>query len=68
MGAEAEAAVADANTKLQITLAEVSKLKKEHITEIKALGSPPQGVKVTLAGCVILLMDYIKSKGGDVVM
>jgi len=55
LAAEAEAAVADANRSLELTLAEVSKLKKEHLVEIKSLGSPPNAVKVTLGGVVILL-------------
>lgn len=43
-------------------------MKKEHLTEIKALGSPPIGVKITLAGVVILLLDKIKKNGGDIIM
>lgn len=68
VGAEAEAAVADANKSLELTLLEVQKLKKEHLTEIKALGSPPIGVKITLAGVVILLLDKIKKNGGELIM
>lgn len=51
---EAAASVADANRILAETLAEVQKLKKEHLVEIKSLGSPPTAVKVTLGGVVIL--------------
>lgn len=57
---EAEAAVAEANTKLAETLAEVSKLKKEHLTEIKSLLKPPNATRFTLAGVVILNADFIK--------
>lgn len=46
---------------------EVQKLKKEHLVEIKALGSPPIAVKVTLSGVVILFTDYIK-KNGEIIM
>lgn len=49
-------------------MAEVQKLKKEHLVEIKSLGSPPNAVKVTLAGVVILNSDQIKKKGGDILM
>jgi len=69
LGDEAAEAVADANKSLELTLKEVEKLKKEHLTEIKSLGSPPIGVKITLAGVVILLLDKIKKeKGGDIIM
>jgi len=47
---------------------EVRKLKKEHLVEIKSLGSPPNAVKVTLAGVVILMTDYIRSNGGEIIM
>lgn len=46
--------MADANNSLDLTLKEVQKLRKEHLVEIKSLGSPPEAVKVTLAGVVIL--------------
>ncbi|KAL4427402.1 hypothetical protein ABPG74_009674 [Tetrahymena malaccensis] len=65
---EAEAAVADANRQLAETLAEVQKLKKEHLVEIKSLGSPPIAVKVTLGGVVILNMDAIRQNGGQIIM
>lgn len=68
MAAEAEAAVADANKQLEKTLEEVQKLKKEHLVEIKSLGSPPNAVKVTLAGVVILNTNKIKANGGDIIM
>jgi len=43
-------------------------LKKEHLVEIKSLGSPPEAVKVTLGGVVILLQDRIKKNGGEIIM
>jgi dynein heavy chain len=46
----------------------VSKLKKEHIVEIKSLGSPPKAVRVILGGVVILLQEYIRRNGGEIVM
>lgn len=67
MAAVAEAAVADANRSLELTIVEVQKLRKEHLVEIKSLGSPPLAVKVTLAGVVILNTDYIK-KNGEIIM
>lgn len=60
--------MADANRTLEQTILEVRKLKKEHLVEIKSLGSPPSAVKVTLAGVVILMTDYIKSNGGEIIM
>ncbi|EGR28022.1 hypothetical protein IMG5_184920, partial [Ichthyophthirius multifiliis] len=65
---EAESSVAEANIILSLTLAEVQKLKKEHLVEIKALGSPPQAVKITLAGVVILNTEKIKQNGGEIIM
>ncbi len=47
---------------------EVKKLKKEHLVEIKALGSPPTAVKVTLGGVVILNLDTIKENGGTIIL
>ena len=64
---KAELAVADANQKLDTTIAEVQKLTKNHLVEIKSLGSPPQAVKTVLAGCVILLTDHIK-KNGEIII
>lgn len=64
---EAESAVADANIKLAETLAEVSKLKKEHLTEIKSLLKPPGACRVVLAGVVILNNDFVKAKGEIVI-
>jgi dynein heavy chain len=60
---KAEAAVAEANNSLAATLAKVSELKKEHLVEVKSLGTPPEAVKITLAGVVILNTDYIKKIG-----
>lgn len=53
---------------MEKTLEEVQKLKKEHLVEIKSLGSPPEAVKVTLAGVVILTQDRIRKNGGDIIM
>lgn len=63
MAEKAEAAVAEANKSLAATLAKVSELKKEHLVEVKSLGTPPEAVKITLAGVVILNTDYIKKVG-----
>lgn len=49
-----------ANIELEATLQEVSKLKKDHIVEVKSLVAPPKAVKVILGGVVILLQDWIK--------
>ncbi len=38
------------------------------MVEIKALGSPPTAVKVTLGGVVILNLDTIKENGGSIIM
>jgi len=58
--------VADANKQLESTLEEVKKLKKEHLVEIKSLGSPPNAVKVTLSGVVILQAEKIRKSGGEI--
>ena len=59
--------VQEANESLEITLLKVKDLKKEHLVEIKSLGSPPEAVKIVLTGVVILLTDYIK-KNGEIIM
>jgi hypothetical protein len=41
----------------------VNNLKKEHLTEIRVLLSPPHAVVVVLTAVVILLMDFIKANG-----
>jgi len=64
---KAEAAVAEANNSLAATLAKVSELKKEHLVEVKSLGTPPEAVKITLAGVVILNTDFIKKVGEIIV-
>lgn len=43
-------------------------MKKEHLVEIKSLGSPPEAVKVTLGGVVILMSEKIKKNGGEILM
>jgi dynein heavy chain, axonemal len=60
--------VAEANASLEITLAEVKKLKKDHLNEIKALANPPNVIRVVLGGIVILLQDSIKRAGGQIVI
>ena len=68
LASEAEAAVAQANETLEVTLAEVKKLKKEHLNEIKALSNPPLVIRVVLGGVVILLQDNIKKNGGQIII
>ena len=51
-----------------MTLAEVKKLKKEHLNEIKALSNPPLVIRVVLGGVVILLQDNIKKNGGQIII
>jgi dynein heavy chain len=48
-------------------MTKVRDLKKEHLVEIKSLGSPPEAVRVVLAGVVILNTDYIR-KNGEIIM
>ncbi|KAL4440889.1 hypothetical protein ABPG74_009302 [Tetrahymena malaccensis] len=60
---KAEAAVAEANNSLAKTLKNVSELKKEHLVEVKSLQTPPEAVKITLAGVVILCTDHVKKVG-----
>lgn len=49
-------------------MAEVKKLKKEHLNEIKAFNNPAIVIRVVLGGVVILLQDKIKSIGGQIVI
>lgn len=65
---EAESAVSEANQSLEITLAEVKKLKKEHLNEIRALANPPTVIRVVLGGVVVLLQDKIKAMGGQIII
>lgn len=44
----------------------VKELQKEHLVEIKSSVSPPEVVRVVLAGVVILNTDFIK-KNGEIV-
>jgi len=60
--------VEEANKSLQITLLEVSKLKKDHLVEVKSLPNPPKACVVVMGGMVILLQDYIKKTGGEIIM
>lgn len=52
---EAVKSVEDANKILDETLIEVSKLKKDHLVEVKSLTSPPSACTVILGGMTILL-------------
>lgn len=49
-------------------MAEVKKLKKDHLNEIKALTSPPIVIKIVLGGVVILLQDKLKANGAQIVI
>jgi dynein heavy chain len=57
-----------ANEELAITLLKVKELQKDHLVELKSLSSPPEAVRVVLAGVVILTTDYIKKSGGEIIM
>lgn len=58
----------DANERLEATLEEVRKLKKDHLVEVKSLPNPPMAAVVILGGVCIMLLDEIKKKGGDIEM
>ena len=58
--------VKEANDSLAITMLKVKELQKEHLVEIKSSVSPPEVVRVVLAGVVILNTDFIK-KNGEIV-
>ncbi len=49
--------------KLELAVAEVKKLKKDHIVEVKALKNPPSACVVILGGMCILLLDKLKELG-----
>ena len=53
---------------LDETLLNIQLLKKEHLVEIKSLGSPPIAVKTTLAGLVILFEKLITNRGGEIIV
>ncbi|CAD8066256.1 unnamed protein product [Paramecium sonneborni] len=59
---EATQAVKEVNLLLDQTLQDVSKLKKEHLIEIKSLGKPPKPVVIILTGVVILNLDNLRSQ------
>jgi len=59
-------AVADANDSLSRTLEEVKKLKKEHLVEIKSFTNPSDVIVIVLQAVIILVLDKIKDKGGDI--
>lgn len=60
--------MAEANQSLEITLAEVKKLKKDHLNEIKALANPPSVIRVVLGGVVILLQDKLKANNAQIII
>lgn len=64
----AEQSVEEANRSLEATLAEVSKLKKDHLVEVKSLPNPPRACVIILGGMVCLLADVIKKGGGEILM
>lgn len=45
----------DANEKLDAAVAEVAKLKRNHIDEVRALRTPPPAAKIILGGMCYLL-------------
>lgn len=49
-------------------MAEVKKLKKDHLNEIKALANPPSVIRVVLGGVVILLLDKMKVNGAQIII
>jgi dynein heavy chain len=51
---DAQESVREANLILEETLKEVSKLKKDHIVEVKALTKPPEACVVILGALSIL--------------
>ena len=55
--------MAEANKILDIAVAEVKKLKKDHIIEVKALRYPPPASLDILGAMCYLLQDELKKKG-----
>jgi dynein heavy chain len=49
-------------------LAEVKKLKKDHLNEIKALANPPSVIRVVLGGVVVLLQDKLKANNAQIII
>jgi dynein heavy chain len=47
-------------------LKEVEKLKKEHLVEIKSFTNPSDVIVIVLQAVIILVLDKIKEKGGDI--
>jgi len=68
LASQALQSVAESNKILEVTLLEVQKLKKDHISEIKSLSNPPRALKVILGGIVILNLETIKKAGGNIIM
>jgi dynein heavy chain len=48
-------------------MTKVKDLKKEHLVEVKSLSSPPEAVRIVLAGVVIMMSEHIK-KVGEIIM
>ena len=49
-------------------MAEVKKLKKDHLNEIKSLANPPSVIRVVLGGVVVLLSDRLKANNAQIVI
>lgn len=63
---DAEQKVADANIILEKTLAEVKKLRKDHLVEVRSFTTPSEVVRLVCQALVILNIDSIKKKGGEI--
>ena len=46
----------------------MKKLKKEHLNEIRALANAASVIRVVLGGVVCLLLDKLKSQGGNIIV
>lgn len=60
---EAELGVKTANEKLESAVAEVKKLKKTHIDEVRSLKTPPAAALIILGAMCYLLYDELAAKG-----
>jgi hypothetical protein len=65
MKVTANAALEKAIPALEMAKAAVDCLKKNHITEMKSLGTPPEGVKLTARVVLILLGERITLSDPD---
>lgn len=57
--------VKDCLEQMQEALKNVSKIKKEHLSELKSLNAPPAILKLTLTALVIMYLDQIRERGGE---